>query len=403
MTTSPAPQPDHALNLPPSFIEAGSSVLPHQRQFILGIDIGGTKIDAQLFEVVDGHMFDEPCANFHEKTIKGVTEHVAQVTKMIASADDAAHQLGGELLGIGIGSPGRFKNGQITPGSNSNLGGLHEFDNVNLKQEYSAILNRKNKALAAIPLYVANDGDAMLAGTIDSIRRNKLTGLQDQFGHAFDGEALKGKHVALLGIGTGLGHGIVDIAANGSYHFVTDGHASKLRVKVDDADWPMVEKAIARIPERREGDKIIFFDDHTVRAEDLCRGPVIEALANVKDASALDPENPEHAAVLKFVGKYVGRLIELIHSGDSQDVEPNDGWSAEDKAEAAQTSVYLVGGGVGRRARGADVIRYAQEELAASGVTGIQLVQATGENQAVRAAAKLVPESICQRGVGQQL
>ena len=65
-----------------------------------------------------------------------------------------------------------------------------------------------------------------------------------------------------------------------------------------------------------------------------------------------------------------------------------------DKAEAAKTAIYLIGGGVGRSTWGKAIIHFAANELNKLNINDIQLVQVTVENVAARAAATLVPESI---------
>ncbi|XVN42613.1 MAG: hypothetical protein RCG15_08560 [Candidatus Rickettsia vulgarisii] len=53
--------------------------------------------------------------------------------------------MGGHLVAAGIGSPGRFDTfDKIKPGSSPHLGKMiHDFDNVNLKEEYLKALNAK--------------------------------------------------------------------------------------------------------------------------------------------------------------------------------------------------------------------------------------------------------------------
>lgn len=162
------------------------------------------------------------------------------MSEIIGLANEEVKKLGGTLAGIGIGSPGRFNDGVIKPGTSLNMGTTpNEFDGVNLHQKFTDALSQTS--VASVPLYVGNDGDAMLAGIIDSIQ-SKDPKLKDQNGDDIGRFAIRKKHVALLGIGTGVGHAIASIDSSGAKQFVTDGHASKLRVKLDDADWEQLLK-----------------------------------------------------------------------------------------------------------------------------------------------------------------
>ena len=89
----------------------------------------------------------------------------------------------------------------------------------------------------------------------------------------------------------------------------------------------------------------------------------------------------------------MARTIALIKSGESEDVEPANGWTNEEKQEAAKTSHYFIGGGMGSSSLGQHIIEYAAKELNSLGIDDIQLIQAT-ESSAARAAAALIPESL---------
>lgn len=355
------------------------------QRYVLGIDIGGTKIDAQLFVVADGKMADEPIWKCEERTVKGVSEHARQMVKIIREAERQAHYRHGELVGAGIGSPGRFDaDGRIKPGSNQNLGHTpDEFDGVNLRELYGEQMKRLKVNLPAEALSVCNDGNAMLAGLLES-----PGDLRNQYG---DAVSAAGRYVAVLGIGTGIGHAIARTHASGGFDFVTDGHASALRVAVDAEDMPALLQAKTTLEAQTGIEEIMMFDDGTVRAEDLFRGPVVNTLAGVSHGRALDIDNSRHAEALAFAGKYMARTIAVIKSGESQDVEPHNGWSDDDKAQAAQTSLYLVSGGMGRSVAGFEMIRHAATEMERLGIHDIDLVQMNGTHLAARAAATMVP------------
>jgi hypothetical protein len=209
-----------------------------------------------------------------------------------------------------------------------------------------------------------------------------LAGMLDKLLASEKAPQLYGRQVALLGIGTGLGHAIARIDDEERFTFVTDGHASKLRLPVDAED----RLALASVQSQVD---VVICDDGTVRAEDLVRGPVIAALSGVKDSREIDMGTSRHAAVLCFAGSYMARLMALIASGQSQDIVPANGWSAQDKKDAAQTDIYLIGGGVGASVLGERMILYAQAELERLGVHHIQIWQVTEEDSTARAAAIL--------------
>lgn len=354
-------------------------------QFVLGVDIGGTTIKPALYLVGPDGLSDQPVWKEPVDTQLGVEAHREQMADIIATANRRAQEMGGEIVGIGIASPGRFKDGVIKKGTNPNMGkdSVSDFDGVNLEEEYKAALWRKDQELLKIPMVVGNDGNAMLAGMVGDIMREP--GDLD----------LRGKRVGVLGIGTGLGHAIADVDASGEMKFVTDGHASKLRIKVDDQDWPMVQEAIDKMNKPGKKPEIVYFEeDHSVRAEDLFRAPVLEKLTGAKSGADIRPDEPKHAAVLAFAGKYVGRLIKEIREGQGRDEQPDNAWTPEERADAAKTQVYLVGGGIGRGENtGKAIIAHAEAELAASGINDVQLVRIPGDNPATFAAAEMVPPS----------
>lgn len=373
---------------------------PARKKFVLGIDVGGTSIKPALFELRHGEIAEEPSwqPDQDPSTQLGLTAHASQMADIIADDCEQAQQLGGTVIAAGIGSPGRFRpDGTIKP--ETNIGKtLNEFDNVNLRDAYTAALQETHPDYADLPLTIGNDANAMLAGMIDDIvhssRADKRTALHDQDGNEIKPSTLLNRRVAMFGIGTGLGHAIVDVSKKGNMKFVTDGHASRIRLTVDTEDLPLLQKAI-QIMNTGAKPEIITLPDNSVRAEDLMRAPVLRALAGVESAKEIDwTNNPEHDEVVRFVGKYMGRLISVIKSGHSEDVHPENGWSEEEKQQAAGTQYYLLGGGIGSKPLGAQILRYAEEELDRLGIKDIKLVQYTRENPAPRAAAMMVPTSL---------
>lgn len=404
--------------------------------YALGIDVGGQSIKAQLLKIEESGLADPPAWGLIESTEKGTADHCKQIRHFLEKSAEFLHGVNGELISVGVGSPGRFDaNGNIKPGTASNLG--NDFDGQNLKTLYAPLL--KALGLSEEVLTVANDGNAMLAGMLaavasDSPKRRKL--LHDELGYTQSPGVLRNKHVAMFGIGTGLGHAIAHVESNGDYQFVTDGHASKLQIHVDEEDWARFKAAAKELDrlnahyaaqesevERNkivDPAQIVKADENAkefiVRAEDLCRDPILKAMAGVDDARDIDMSNAEHKAAVDFAGKYMGRLIGQIASGESRDVDPTpgNGWSEDDKKEAAKTAVYLIGGGVGSsKIVGEGIIRAARAELKsmvgklrqegneaqAKKLESIQLMRYPGENVAPHAAATMAYNKCSDKGI----
>ncbi len=341
------------------------------KSFVLGIDIGGTSVKPQLFEVKDGCIADKSCWTLERapRTAKGIKPHTKQITSLIKIANKRAKEMNGKLIGVGIGSPGRFnEDGTIKPRTNSNLSQLPgEFDNVNLKQLYvDALAKCSDEELVKIPLSVRNDGDIMLVGMIDAVTSEIIRdgSLSDQNGNKIFKKDFAGKYVAFFGLGTGVGHAIAKFDEELNYTFVTDGHASKLHVNVDERDWNLIE-ALGRARNKQgEEPRILTFPDKSVRAEDLICSPSVNALAKIEDENTISVVTHEHKCTLQFAGKYMARLIKIIASGKNEDIDPQNGWSDEYKKEAAKTSIYFIGGGLGSSPMGKHLIDNTKEELA---------------------------------------
>jgi len=316
--------------------------------------------------------------------------------------------IGGILCGVGIASPGRFdQNGIIKPGTSTNIGNTpNEFDNINLKEEFEKILHEKYKS--KLPIYVRNDGDVMLLGMANSIEKEESKQLLGQIGS--------------LTIGTGVGNAFIK-KENNEWKFISDGHASRLLIEIEDSDIELLLKAKEWIEEISGKKEVFAFDDGKVRFEDLCRGPIINALAEVDHGSEIDLHNKKHQNAIKFVAKYMAKTIKAIKDGTSKDISirndwpehgiPSDklkkseikrlselqygGWSEEDKKELMNTSEYIIGGGVGcSKILGAEIVKQLKAELYELEIRDIDIIQNKYADVATLSATKLVPLSIYQ-------
>lgn len=384
-----------------------------QEQYKLGIDIGGGTLKYQLFHADNGLTpatgYEKPQS---KTTERGLVAHTNQVADIIVQAEQEARKLNGELASVGIGSPGRFReNGTLKPGTNSNieLPGGHEFDDCYLHAAYLAALKARGgqqiaREFTTTPerFVVRNDGDAAMLGVMNRIKNNQVPNLKDQHGNSIDFNALKNHHVAYIGIGTGVGHAIMHVDPNGGMDFKTDGHASKLWIDTSKEDIQKIEDACGWWNAHHKKDEhiavVVDHVNHRVRAEDLLRAPIICSMAEVMNGEQLDTGNETHQTALKFSGKYLARLMEVIRSGQNDDVNGEaEGWTPEDKTSAARTSDYIIGGGIMNDAAIAKLfIDAAQKELATlsapEGATPIRLIAYSPpdkESPAITAAAGL--------------
>ncbi len=233
---------------------------------------------------------------------------------------------------------------------------------------------------------VQGDAEMMLSGITSNIINNEIE-LKDQNSIDFTLSDITNSYVGLIGIGTGVGHCIAHVSDNNNLTFPAECHASELLVDVDDVDWHIIDKLSSYKDENGEALRI-FVKDKQVRAEDLFRGPILHAIAQMLYGQTL---NQTHDDILSFAGKYLGRLIKLIASGNSEATALNTEWSDEDKKLGAQTKTYFVAGGLGSSSLGKKIIEVASKELEE---LSVKLVHFTKSNVAEYAAALSVVHKI---------
>ncbi len=367
------------------------------KQFMLGIDVGGQTVKSGLYVVEGGDLAKNAVWIDHAQTAQGVDAHAKQIVEILQKAVELAAPLKGKVIGAGIATPGRFGiDGIIKPGSNPNVGRtVSEFDGVHLRSEYTRAMQEINPDLLAIPFNVKNDANAMLAGMVKSIQSKERPDMFDQRGKILKPHCVTGKYVGLIGLGTGLGHAIVRVDTDTHYSFVTDGHASKLKIAADMEDLPMLVKAGELLKAKSGKEELMICDDGKIRAEDFYRSPMVNAMTAVEAGEEIDIENnPRHHHVIKMAGKYLGRTMLAIYKAKNSDIEPRNGWSDEDKKIAAQTNIYLFGGGLGRSPLGLELIKQADAELAQHDIDDIRMVQIPDTNVATHAAAIMAFDSL---------
>ncbi|MDX2073458.1 MAG: hypothetical protein SFX19_03725 [Alphaproteobacteria bacterium] len=372
------------------------------KKYVMGIDIGGTKIASALYEVDNSRIKQEPAKIFGVVETGGrlPADHAAQIAGLIKEARRWARE--GALVAVGVGAPGRFRaDGTLMPGSSPNVGPTTDaFDNVNLQAIYAEALND-----TPLPVFVANDGHTMAAGLVESIKTAPDgTTYTDQSGASMEKRDFANKLVGYIGIGTGIGNAFVQTNERGDQkNFVTDGEIGEFRVGIDDEDWEYLHQCLAAadiVP-------VEFPEEREVRAEDLFSGPVIKALAGMGEQDNYpDPPTEAVEKALKFAGKYLARTIGLVKSGVSRDVNPANGWSDDYKAAAKPATIFLISGGTGQLpVIGEKLIQYAGEEMRSNpelqaSCGDVRLVRMQSKDAAIRAAASLVPAAILSPASG---
>lgn len=366
----------------------------NQKQFALGMDIGGQGVRADLFELKDGKIVGNPIDIRPEsmKNEKGKVEpkkgrvaFTQQIAEVIETGYDLVSDEGHKLTAIGIGMPGRFDpKGTIKTGSASNLDDPtlpkgKGMDGFQPQLAIAAALKAKN---IEADLVVRNDGDAMLTGILKQLKQpldeqRAYESDKKEKGEAFaktdDGHEMKPGELtgqtALFGLGTGLGHAIVEDPLADALKFVTDGHASKLAIKVDAEDVSALMRADRFLEDHKKVSNRIAYKTNEqgeiiAQAEHLFNDPTVKALAGVLDGKHMKAdENEEHRKALEFAGKYVARTIAAIASGKNSDMQRENEWSEKDRYNASKTRNYIFAGGLGSSDDGQRIIKFAREEL----------------------------------------
>jgi hypothetical protein len=350
-------------------------------RFVLGLDVGGTGIQYGLFQVLpNGVLAPVNICPGDKRTQKGVAPHAKQVGSLIKKAMSTAQKYGGILVGVGVASPGRFKNGIIKKGSNPNMGRTtKEFDGVCLQEEY--ILACKKIGIDIIPIVVRNDADAMAIGLLNQLKESPEA-FHDQNGNEVD---IVNRVIGYLGLGTGLGNSFLK-----DYQFINDGHLSKIKISIDPADMT----AFLQVRRKRRKE-MQYFKPKRAKAnlESLVCTPTLRVLAGLKQKKLLDVSHPEHQQAIALVGKYLARGIIAVHKGKIRDINPKNQWNDHEIEAAKCTSIYLLGGGV---MSDGDVAKRLTQEIDATlqedlgHQHGIQVVPMGCENPAVYAAANLL-------------
>lgn len=304
-------------------------------RFVFGLDVGGSGIQCGLFRVLEnGQLARNHVWQDNLLTNTGVDPHVAQMAALVQMAMVAANERNGNLLGVGVASPGRFRNAIILPGTSPNMGlTSDEFDGVCLEEQYMAACSQIGTY--NIPIVVRNDADAMTLGLLDQYALSPAT-FPDQNGEIVN--ITEHHTIGYLGLGTGLGNSFIR-----NQHFINDGHLSQIIVTIDPED--RIE--FSRVHQIRTEQMLYFnVEEWEANLESLVCMPTFRALADLHEGENLNINNPVHQAAIDLVGKYLAKGMIAVRGGHIHDINPGNQWTFEQIEDARHTSVYLLGGAV---------------------------------------------------------
>jgi hypothetical protein len=355
-------------------------------EFVVGLDVGGTGIQYGLFEVLTeagtlGRRLNQTSVwSGDAQTNHGVEHHVAQIASLIGEAIAVAQQHEGILVGVGVASPGRLRNGIILPGTSPNMGLTNnEFDRVCLQERY--ILACSQIGIHNISIVVRNDADAMTIGLLEQ-HAFSPPAFPDQNGEIVN--ITEQTTIGYFGLGTGLGNSFIR-----NRRFINDGHLSQIVITIDREDIAVFSKV-----HLIRGEEMLYFNTEKLGAnlESLVCMPTFRALAGLDVGENLNINNPSHQGAIDLVGKYLAKGMIAVHDGDIRDITPDNQWTPEQIENARSTSVYLLGGAVMRDSDVAHRLVTAIDQTLRSKLVdnhGIQAVPMGCDNPAVYAAAQL--------------
>jgi hypothetical protein len=350
-------------------------------EFVFGLDVGGTGIQCGLFQILEnGQLERKHVWQGNLSTNKNVEPHVKQVAALVQMAIAAAHERNGNLVGVGVASPGRFRNNIILPGTSPNMGiTSDEFDGTCLQERYISACSQIG--INNISFVVRNDADAMMLGLLEQHVLSPAI-FPDQNGEIV--HITEHDIVGYLGLGTGLGNSFIQ---NG--HFINDGHLAQIIITIDSEDIA----EFSRVYQIR-GEQMVYFNAEKLEAnlESLVCMPTFRTLASLKTGEQLNINYSVHQAAIDLVGKYLAKGIIAVHHGDICDIHPSNQWSNDDITAAQSTRIYLLGGAVMRDSDVAHRLTTAIDQtltLHLGAEHGIRVISMGCDNPAVYAAAQL--------------
>ena len=343
-------------------------------QFVIGIDIGGTKVKAGAVDVhasfspaVSAQLFGARQMPTPRLSPPAFYDAIARLIDEIRR--DATQQRVLLLPIVSVAHPGRFlPDGRLARSTTPNLGVRpNEFDSIHPAEE----LRRRVGGI----VHAENDAMAQMRFGLDCLLRDSAVRTR-----------LLGETVVYLGPGTGMGGGVAQVDQNGRVRVVTDGHLFDLEVH--------------------------GYGNGTLTAEELFTGPAITKVVAQANRSLRVPIEPpragslsllmedpkasqEHLAAAQRVvqqeAEILSALVETIRSGVIVKArlearsdgtvarhrdEPDRAWPLEDQQLVRGARRFILGGFVGTNPVFGTAVRHGALDLLRSrGQEEVELIQ----------------------------
>ncbi|MFT5170442.1 MAG: putative NBD/HSP70 family sugar kinase [Candidatus Marinamargulisbacteria bacterium] len=275
---------------------------------LITIDIGGSKIAFGVLPIVENQVIPKLLFRSVAPSVRGKSALASTLKDIVARAHLKAHSyLYEPIQTLFIGLPGRLtgpNNTIIAPGSAAQLWAHeNEFDNVDIRELLQGSLGKYT-------LILKNDGLTQMAG-----------GLLQLTESAAIAQSIKGKRIAYIGPGTGLGGGFCTFNSRSNMSFFTDGHIY---------------------------DILLPSGDTRIRAEDLISSVAFKSFASetpreINSSVALIAQY--RPKILKM-GNALGQLIESIHLGNIEKTPPENAWPQNDINKVKGTEIFMLGGSI---------------------------------------------------------
>lgn len=325
-----------------------------------GIDLGGTKCALGMIDEIS-EFPKKKLKSFHQfpssfqDALFPLEKESSRDLWMNYLADQIVERLkldchSFDQLKIGMGSPGKFVNGKLTPGTTPQFGS--SLDHYPLEEE---LRERLEKALQTnLDLTIQNDALAQFAYGIRFFESMGSLKSSDN-----------GLRIGYIGPGTGLGGGFAELK-NSQIHFHTDGHIGDLQLSTGE-----------------------------LAEEDLISGMAIKRLFRLSGAD-LAANFEEHKPKLRQLGNNLSKLIEAFCSGNYQKTRPSTQWSVQDKEWVKEVRCFLLGGSIlTKEPISSFIVNACQLKLQEKGLSEVELYSLPGISaEAAVIGASLLSESI---------